>query len=284
MSRDPINLLIHGEPKSGKTTFAVRRNPKALVIDTEKSSRLMRGLNRYELQAFKDVDSILQKIEKEKLESVIIDTLDVLVGSHLKKETKDLGGDYVRQHNMLGLQGWGYMRDRFEDVCRKFQEVGANVCLLCHSELVQKPDGSKKWTMQLPSDYARQVMGMMDMIGFMEKLPNPKSTSDKDKFIYRLNLEKTHLYDAGTRDVYDVTDDSFHSILPSFMDNPALVDILKAYDDFFAGEPLPCHKCRKEGKILPSAQEADNGKRYCDSCFKEYENYKASKIKEDNQE
>lgn len=276
--RDPINILIHGEPKSGKTTFAARRNPTALIIDTEKSSRLMRGINRHEIQSLKDIDAILARIDKGEVKTVVIDTLDELVNNHLKAETKSLGGDYTRSHNMLAMQGWGYMRERFMDIIRRFQNAGADTCTLCHSELIDKPDGSRKWSMKLPSDYAREVMAMMDAIGFIEKI------REQDRFTYRLHLDKTHTFDAGVRDVYDASDDSFHSILPKYIDNPALVDVLKAYDDFFSGEPAPCHKCRKEGKLVRSECEADNGKSYCVSCLKEYEDYKTSKLKEDNKE
>ncbi len=270
--REKINMLIHSEPKSGKTTFAVRRNPNALILDTEGSSKHIKGCNREVITSFYQMDSVLKRIRKGEINVVVIDTLDELVNNFAKNDIKRMGGSYVQSNGMLTMQGWGIMRDKFMTLSRSFRDAGADVVTLCHSELVEKPDGSKKWTMKLPSDYAREIMGMMDIVGFMEK----KSLPD-GKNIFTIHFDKTEQYDAGIRAVYDVEKDEFRSPIEVKIENPALVDILKSYDDFFEGEG--------EGFIQKTKQEMDIEKQVeeimaCKTMEELEKTFLASKVKE----
>jgi hypothetical protein len=51
-------------------------------------------------------------------------------------------------------------------------------------------------------------------------------------------------------------------------------------DWLMEGDDEPCAKCQKDGTIKPSVGQADNGKSYCETCLKEYEEYKQSQLKE----
>jgi len=269
--RERLNILVHSEPKSGKTTFAVRRNPGVLVMDTEGSSKFVRGVKREIVKEMSQMDNVLARIKSGEVNLVVIDTLDELVNNFAKEEVRRKGGDYVYK-GQLTQPGWGLMRDRFLTLTRSYRDAGADVLTLCHSELVEKPNAGKKWTMKLPSDYAREVMGMMDLIGFLEVHRNADGTQ-----VRRMNFEKTPMYDAGSRSVYDAATDKFYRIVPASIDDPALVDVLKAYDDFFDGKnegfALKCVNCAKKGVDADAKEEIDGGQ-YCPTCAAKYRELK----------
>lgn len=270
--RERLNILVHGEPKSGKTTFAVRRNPGVLIKDTEGSSKFIRGVKREVVTNMADMDAVLARIKSGEVTCVVIDTLDELVNNFAMKEAKAKGGQNVKGDGMLSQSGYGVLRARVLSLLRSYRDAGADVLCICHSEIEELPNGGKKWTMKLPSDYAREVMGMQDIIGFMEKHRGPDGNETR-----RLNLEKSAMFDAGYRAVYDATDDKFHYVVPPLIDDPALIDILKAYDDFFdgktAGFVAKCSNCAKKGVDKDAAAEVD-GKLFCADCKTKYEELK----------
>lgn len=207
MARESINILVYGPPKSGKTTMAVKRNPNVLVLDTEGSSKHVIGIKREVIRNFGQMDLVLNRIKSGEIKSVIIDTLDELVNNFATEEVKKMGGQYVF-NGLLSQAGYGQLRDRFFKIIRSYRDAGADVLTLCHAELVEVPNGGKKWTMKLPSDYAREVLGMMEVIGFMEVV------KADGKNVHRLNLTPSPMFDAGCRVIYDATNDKDFSILP----------------------------------------------------------------------
>ena len=231
MPREKLNVLVHAEPKKGKSTFAVRRNPGVLILDTEGSDKFIVGVKREVITSMSQMDGVLLRIKSGEVTTVVIDTLDELVNNFAKEEVRRRGGDFVSKLGTLTMAGWGLLRDRFLGLTRSYRDAGADVLTLCHSELIEKPDGGKKYAMKLPSDYAREVMGQMDIVGFMEVYRNAEG-----KNIHRINFQPTSFYDAGCRAIYNAVEDKFYNALPPTIDDPAFVDIIKAYDKFFAGE------------------------------------------------
>jgi hypothetical protein len=275
--RSKINILLHGVPKSGKTLFAVRRNPGVLVLDTEGSSRLIIGIKRHEITKMSDMDKVLDRIKSGEISTVVIDTLDELVNNFSKKEAKQKSTEFVNKLGLLTQPGWGYMRDRFLSITRSYRDAGADVLTICHSELKNLPNGTKKWNIKLPSDYAREVMGMMDVVGFTEIITG----SDGEK-IFRVNFSPSSIFDAGVRAIYDAEIDKLYSPLPEYLDNTALVDVIAQYDSFLSGEgkkyATRCVKCAKEGKVTEAVDVADDNKPYCTKHLKAYEEWKKGKV------
>jgi hypothetical protein len=280
--RNKINILIHGVPKSGKTLFAVRRNPGVMVLDTEGSSRLIAGIKREEITKMSDMDNVLEKIKSGEIKTVVIDTLDELVNNFGKKEAKQKSTEFVNKLGLLTQPGWGYMRDRFLSITRAYRDAGADVLTICHSELKDLPNGTKKWNIKLPSDYAREVMGMMDVVGFTEIVTG----TDGEK-IFRVHFSPSPIFDAGVRAIYDAETDKLCNPLPEFLDNTALVDVIAQYDSFLEGDgkkyTTRCVKCAKGGKTVDATGVADDNKPYCAEHLKAYEEWKKNKAtKQDN--
>jgi len=273
--REPINILIHGMPKTGKTLFGVRRNPGVLVLDTEGSSKLIKGIKREVINSMSDMDKVLARIKSGEVKMVVIDTLDELINNFGKSEAKSRSSDFVNKLGMLTMPGWGYMRDRFMGITRAYRDAGADVLTVCHSEIVELPNGAKQWKMKLPSDYAREVMGMMDVVGFTEVVKDTDGSKT-----YRVNFSPSPMFDAGVRAVYDAVEDKLSSPLPEHIDNSALVDLLKAYDDFFDGDgkgyAVKCSNCAKKGTDTDATAEVD-GMRLCTVCEARYIKIKSNK-------
>jgi hypothetical protein len=227
------------------------------------------------------MDGVLARIKSGEVKVVVIDTLDELVNNFAKEEVRRKGGEFVNKMGMLTMAGWGIMRDRFMALTRSYRDAGADVLTICHSELVEQPDKSKKYSMKLPSDYAREVMGMMDVVGFLEVARNSEGLN-----VRRLHLEKTPMFDAGIRAVYDAGEDKFYNILPPMVEDPALIDVLTAYDKFFTGEGAgfvvtpKCSNCAKQGKVADMTKEVD-GMELCDDCAQRWNDRKVNEMPEE---
>lgn len=273
--REKLNVLVYGEPKTGKTTFAVRRNPGVLILDTEGSSRFVRGVKREAITSLKQMDAVLARIRSGEVKCVVIDTLDELVNNFAQAEVRKNGGNNVQGNGLLTQQGYGVMRDRFLSLTRAYQHAGADVLTLCHSELQEQPDTSRKQTIKLPSNYAKEVMGQMDIVGYLEVYRKPDGTNGR-----RLNLQKTPMYDAGYRAVYDAATDAFQYVVPPVIEDAAFVDLLTAYDRFFDGTTegfaAKCSNCAKKGVEADAKRESEVGL-LCDPCADKYEAMKAAK-------
>lgn len=272
--REKLNMLVYGEPKVGKTTFAVRKNPGVLILDTEGSSRFVRGVKREAITSFAQMDAVLTRIKSGEVKIVVIDTLDELVNNFAQSEVRKKGGNNVQGNGLLTQQGYGVMRDRFLSLTRSYQMAGADVLTLCHSELVENADTTKKQTIKLPSNYAKEVMGQMDIVGFLEVYRKPDGSNGR-----RLNLQKTPMYDAGYRAVYDAATDTFQYVVPPVIEDAAFVDILAAYDKFFDGTTegfaAKCSNCAKKGIDADAKRESGVGL-LCDGCADRYEAMKAT--------
>ncbi|MCK9629976.1 MAG: ATP-binding protein [Bacteroidales bacterium] len=261
--REKLNILIHGEPKSGKTTFAVRKNPGVLILDTEGSSKLVKGVKREVITSMAQMDVVLNRIKSGEVTTVVIDTLDELVNNFAKQETVRKGGDNVQTNGQLTIKGYGVLRDRFLTLTRAYRDAGADVLTICHSELVEKPEGGKKWAMKLPSDYAREVMAMMDVVGFLEVARTGKED------VRRVHFRKTPHFDAGCRLVYDAVEDKRIDVLPPHVDDPSLIDVIRAYDNFFDGDGrgyLTCGACKVETATQKAVSPKGNEYDLCDKC------------------
>lgn len=277
--REKLNILVHSEPKAGKTIFAVRKNPGVFVLDTEGSSKHVRGIERKVITSMNDMRSILPRIKSGEIKVVVIDTLDELVNNFGKQEVRSKGGHYVQRDGTLSQPGWGFLRENFLKLTRDYRDAGADVLTLCHSELKETPTGGIKWTLKLPSDYSREVMGMMDAIGFLEVYRKGDGTYGR-----RLNFEKTPMYDAGIRAVYDAVEDKFYNILPPQIEDASLVEILKAYDEFFEGKGegyvTPCSNCAEKGKKADAVEMVAN-MNLCKDCVVSYNKVMTEKNKPD---
>lgn len=273
--REKINFLLHGVPKSGKSLFAVRRNPGVLLLDTEGSTKLVKGIKREVVKSMSDMDSVLARIKSGEVNLVVIDTLDELINNFGKHEAKTKSPDFVNKLGMLTMPGWGYMRDRFMSITRSYRDAGADVLTICHSEIVELPNGSKQWKMKLPSDYAREVMGMMDVVGFTEIVKD--LTTGKNA--YRVHFSPSPMFDAGVRAIYDAVTDTLSSPLPEYLDDSALVDVLKAYDEFLEGDgsgfSVKCQNCQTKGTVSPATKEIDE-MYLCEECHDRYVSIKQS--------
>lgn len=274
--REKLNILVYGEPKVGKTTFACRRNPGVLILDTEGSSKFIRGVQREVITSLKQMDNVLLRIKSGEVKVVVIDTLDELVNNFAKDEVRRKGGANVQNNGLLTMQGYGVLRDRFLGITRAYQAAGADVLTLCHSEIVENTDGFKKQTIKLPSDYAKEVMGQMDIVGYLEVYRKPDGTNGR-----RLNLQKAPMFDAGYRAVYDAIADKFQYVIPPVIEDATLVDILKAYDEFFDGKHdgfnAKCSNCLQKGLDADAKKEVD-GRLFCEACATRYEQLKQPNV------
>lgn len=166
-------ILLSGEPKIGKSTFAASA-PGAIGILTED------GLSGIDAQAFplcKTLDDVYSAIgtlinEKHSFESVFLDSLDwlePLVQAHVCKQNgwKDIEAPGYGKGYVAAAAEWKNLLDGLEALRR---ERGMAVILVCHvkQQRIESPtsEGYDAWVLKLHSKAGALVEEWADIVGF----------------------------------------------------------------------------------------------------------------------
>jgi hypothetical protein len=90
------------------------------------------------------------------------------------------------------MGGWGMIKSRFKDMLKKFRDANINVLIVAHTKEDTHEDVTKK-SPKLDANLSKDLMGMMDVIGYMRM-----ATVDGEKQRI-VQFESSETYDAGDR-------------------------------------------------------------------------------------
>lgn len=208
-------ILLAGEPKIGKSTFAASA-PGAIGILTED------GLSGIDAQAFplcKSLDDVYTAIgtllsEKHQFESVFLDSLDwlePLVQAHVCKQNgwKDIEAPGFGKGYVAAAAEWKTLLDGLEALRR---ERGMAIILISHvkQQRIESPtsEGYDAWVLKLHSKAGALVEEWADIVGFAAHRIAIKKTDagfgNKESKAVKtgermLYLEPHPAYPSGTR-------------------------------------------------------------------------------------
>lgn len=160
-----INVLIYGQPATGKTSLCyTMSNP--LVIDFDggahRSQQSVLGTT-VRVDSWSDVEEVMTTIVKD-YDTIVIDT----VGSAL-----DYMAAYIIQTNpkmgtvkgTLTMQGWGELKAVFQQWFKRLNVAGKNVVMIAHHKEEKEGDSTRKRPDIQGSSYGL-VMKQADFVGF----------------------------------------------------------------------------------------------------------------------
>jgi len=161
----PINVLIYGQPSSGKTSFAfTTKRPLVLDFDSgaHRSAQSPQGTTA-RVDSWADVEELM-RADLSAYDTIVIDT----VGSAL-----DYISAYIISTNpkfgttkgTLTMQGYGELKSIFAAWFKRLNTMGKNVVMIAHHREEKEGDATRKRPDIQGSSYGL-VMKQADFVGF----------------------------------------------------------------------------------------------------------------------
>lgn len=191
-------LLLYGEPKTGKTTFATQA-PKALLVAFERGYNALPGVKAVDVTTwdkFKQVVVQLRKPEARELyDTIVIDTVGI---------AGDLAEQYVCAQNGVPSidqvpygQGWGLLTKEMDKTFRSITMMGYGLIFLAHSKTKNVGTMDNEILSYAPEMSKRTrgvVNGLVDVIGYIHQQFDEDGNS-----VRTLITRETPLIKAGSR-------------------------------------------------------------------------------------
>lgn len=194
------SVLFYGEPKSGKTSTAVKF-PKHLLLAFEKGYAAIPGAMALPINTWGEFLKALRELKKpeakEAYETIIVDTADIAY---------DLCERYIcAQHDVDSIgdipygKGYGLVAQEFDEKMRSIVQMDFGLVLISHAQDKTFKDEQEqeyqKIVPTLPNKAQTIVSRMCDIIGYSRAVNNPETGLSET----RLFMRGTPRYVAGSR-------------------------------------------------------------------------------------
>jgi hypothetical protein len=140
-----FNIVLYGQPGSGKTTVAATLPTPILFIDcSEKgtdSVRDVKGVDVLRAETWEEVDLIywFLKKGKHKYKSVVMDTVsqaqDLAIKQHLQEKGKGVEDGAIGNWGTMHKQDWGTVATTLKTFIISMRDLPLNVCFVAHDRV-----------------------------------------------------------------------------------------------------------------------------------------------------
>lgn len=213
------SVFFYGEPKSGKTSVAVKF-PNSLLLAFEKGYNTLDGINVQPINKWSEFRQVLIQLEdpdvKETYETIIIDTADIAY-DYCEKYICD--NNDVDAIGDLGFgKGYGLAGKEFDSALRSISQMGYGVILISHAvDKTFKDEDGKEFNQIIPTlgNKPRNIVARMcDIIGYSRAVETESGLTTK------LFMRGTPRYIAGSRFKYtpDYIDFSYQNLVGAIGD------------------------------------------------------------------
>jgi len=230
-----LNMVIYGDPGSGKTTLAATANQhedtkdvffldinRGLLSVAEETDIIERVPEAIEVEKFSEVRDIFWFLANEDHEfnTVVIDTftdlqeknLEHIVGEKLGKSSRK--GSARDSLDDRWREDYGESTAQLTRLARSFRDLPMHTIFICHRRTDQ--DDKKRETVgpALTPSLQTNVIGMMDIVGYMYLAPD----EDGEGMVHRTLFQ--------SYDKYVAKDRTPGKKLPMTMDNASIPKII----------------------------------------------------------
>lgn len=199
-----LAFLVYGDPKVGKSTFAIKGG-KVLIGDCEGGYRFMGG-NEYdgdvaEIKNWNDLSEFKKMAESGSYDLVVIDPINEILDKLIDatKATKNKRytvlsaiGANKEQIFELSLGGWGFVKTQMKRFISDLKMINKNVLFIAHVK-EEEYEGVTKKAPKLDANLAKELMAKMDVIGYM------RMANVEGKKTRVINFETSETFEAGDR-------------------------------------------------------------------------------------
>lgn len=224
VSRDMrgYSVFFYGEPKSGKTTTAVKF-PKHLLLAFEKGYNAIPGAMAQPINSWSEFKKVLRQLKDpevhKQFETIIIDTADVAYDYCVKYVCDNApradGGFGVDSVSDIPYgKGYGMVSKEFDDNLRSIVQMDYGLVMISHSiDKTFTDEQGKEFNRIVPTLDRRAkniVSRMVDIYGYARGVTESDGTN-----VTKLFLRGTPRFEAGSRFKYtpDYIDFSYQNLV-----------------------------------------------------------------------
>lgn len=198
-------ILIYGESKSGKTSFAVQA-PRTLTCAFELGLNALSGQRYLPMPKWVDFKKVISQLRKpqakEMYDTIVIDTATWAYDLCEKYVCQRENVDSIRE--VPWGQGWGMVKKEFSEALREITMLGFGIILICHEK--EKPtdmrDEEGNTISRVEPDGPKQMReiidALVDIIGYIAIEFDP-ITKESSRYLY---TRSTPTVFAGSRYQY----------------------------------------------------------------------------------
>lgn len=253
ISNHYLNVLIYGQPGSGKTTFAgtVQHKAKTLILSAESGLLSLRNLKDKEgkplnidyvsLNNFGDIEEAFKHLHMEKhdYKAVVMDS---------GTEIQQVCMDYIlhqERRDRPQLQDWGTLNNKMVRMIRSFRDLPMHFIMTALEETdTDQTTGEVRVTPQFQGKLGKTISAYFDEVLYAYTRMNG---SDKEKAIkYHMLTNNSGKFIGKDRS----------GQLPLVMDNPTFASM---YDLIF--KPVPHTETKKEDANESNIQPGRPGRK-----------------------
>lgn len=192
-------VMFYGEPKTGKTTNAVKF-PKSLLLAFEKGYNALNNVMAQPINKWSEFKLVLKQLKepgvKEKFETIIIDTADIMWDL---AEKFVIGREGVEKIGDIPFGGGYKMVESEVDEClRSIALMDYGLVMISHAEDKEFTDETgesyQKIVPTLPKKARKIVTRMADIIGYSRTIQDEEGNTTVN-----LYMRGTPRFEAGSR-------------------------------------------------------------------------------------
>jgi len=231
------SILLHGEPKIGKTSLA-SCFPEVFFLEFEPGTK---GLHRFseEVSSWSDFQGWVTALDKDRsqFKTVVIDTADIAYKLCREHVCRKHGMEHPSDEGYG--KGWDLVSTEFQKWMSKIQKTGRGVIFISHSQYkeVKSFDGTSRHKIMptLSNSAAKVMIGMVDFIFYFYFGKGDRR---------RLQVEGTSDIEAGTRGEDGLHFKGITSIAMGANEKEAYANLIKGFKNQLKAEPVENTKRR----------------------------------------
>ena len=200
-----LNLLIYGDPGSGKTYLCGtaqdhKKTAPILFFDVEGGTTTLRhrsDISVVRVKSYADLWnplSELSQLDKIPFNTIIVDSLTELQKvdmAGLMRQVKSRDAD--RDEDVPSLREWGKSGNRIRAVVRRLRDLPCNTIMTALAKTDRDTDGTVSTKPDLPGKLAADVPGFIDVVGYLY------TDIEEKEVIRKLLCQPTRRYMAKDR-------------------------------------------------------------------------------------
>lgn len=229
VSRDlrGYSVFFYGGWKTGKTTIS-SKFPKALLLAAEKGYNALAGVMAQPINSWAEFKKVLRQLKnekaKEKFETIILDTADILYDYCVKY----VCDNYPRVDGGFGVdsigdiaygRGYGMVEKEFDTALRSIVQMDYGLVIISHStDKTFTDESGKQYNKIVPTldKRANNICARMcDIVGYSREVQDSEGNTS-----IKLFMRGTPRYEAGSRFKHtpDYIDFTYNNLVKAISD------------------------------------------------------------------
>lgn len=192
-------VMFYGEPKTGKTTNAVKF-PKSLLLAFEKGYNALNNIMAQPINKWAEFKQVLKQLKEpgvqEKFETIIIDTADIMWDLAEKHVCSREGVEKIGDIAFGG--GYKMVEQEVDECLRSIALMDYGLVMISHAEDKEFTDEAgesyQKIVPTLPKKARKIVTRMADIIGYSRTIQDEEGNTTVN-----LYMRGTPRFEAGSR-------------------------------------------------------------------------------------